>query len=189
MIEERWKKPHYTRGFLWSDNELAGTPSASSTIFAQPLPSPPKSKLNNQIALKTIKENPSLFKIVTPINITRFEELQSHPNQPYVSSVCQGFREGFWPHAVIPSEMPESVDFSLRPQSEEAMTFICEQQDKEIALDCFSPAFGPDFLPGMLSSPIGAVPKSQSAGLQLITDQSASPFAPNSFLPRDAASV
>ncbi|KIJ43077.1 hypothetical protein M422DRAFT_170302 [Sphaerobolus stellatus SS14] len=189
-IDERWKKPRYTRGFLWTDNELAGTPSASSTIFAQPLPSPPQSELNNQIALETINENPSLFKIITPINITRFEELlQSHPNQPFVSSVCRGLREGFWPHAIIPPELPESVDFSLRPQSEEAMTFIHEQRDKEIALDRFSPAFGPNLLPGMHSSPIGAVPKSHSTGLRLITDQSTGPFAPNSFIPRNAASV
>ncbi|KIJ28300.1 hypothetical protein M422DRAFT_270448 [Sphaerobolus stellatus SS14] len=90
-IEARWKKPRYTRGFLWSADEEPSTPSAASTIFAAPLPSPPPSELSNQIALETIRKNPHLFKIVTPINVPRFETLlQSHPNRPYVESVCRG---------------------------------------------------------------------------------------------------
>ncbi|KIJ52896.1 hypothetical protein M422DRAFT_242842 [Sphaerobolus stellatus SS14] len=88
-IEDRYKRPQYTRGFLWSSSETPSTPSASSTVLAQPLPSPPLSELNNRVALDTIKNNPSLFKIVTPINISHFEELlASHPNQLYVASVC-----------------------------------------------------------------------------------------------------
>ncbi|KIJ27725.1 hypothetical protein M422DRAFT_190649, partial [Sphaerobolus stellatus SS14] len=51
--------------------------------------SPPISQLSNKMALNTIKQNPHLFKIITPINIAWFEELlQLHPNQPYVQSVC-----------------------------------------------------------------------------------------------------
>ncbi|KIJ43053.1 hypothetical protein M422DRAFT_118624, partial [Sphaerobolus stellatus SS14] len=103
--DARWKRPRYTRGFLWSADEEPGTPSATSTISAAPLPSPPQSELSNQIALETIRKNPHLFKIVTPINVLRFEALlQSHPNRPYVESVCRGLREGFWPHASIPSD-------------------------------------------------------------------------------------
>ncbi|KIJ41550.1 hypothetical protein M422DRAFT_172191, partial [Sphaerobolus stellatus SS14] len=53
------------------------------------LPSPPKSELTNKVMLETIDQNPHLFKIVTPINVSHLEMLlQSHPNQPYVQSVC-----------------------------------------------------------------------------------------------------
>ncbi|KIJ28301.1 hypothetical protein M422DRAFT_270450 [Sphaerobolus stellatus SS14] len=100
-----------------------------------------------------------------------------------------GLREGFWPHAKIPSDSLDTFDYSDRPLSEEASAFIREQRNKEIATDRFSPAFGPDLLPGMFSSPVGAVPKPHSSGLRLITDQSAGPHAPNSFIPRDAAAV
>ncbi|KIJ53091.1 hypothetical protein M422DRAFT_242196 [Sphaerobolus stellatus SS14] len=166
------------------------TPSASSTVLAQPLPSPPLSELNNRTALDTIKNNPSLFKIVTPINISRFEELlASHPNQLYVASVCRGLREGFWPHAEIPPNSPESFDFSARPQMDEAMAFLREQRDKEIAAGRFSPAFRPELLPGMYSGPIEAIPKPQSSGMRMITDQSTGPHALNSFIPKQAATV
>ncbi|KAF8224517.1 hypothetical protein L208DRAFT_1410096 [Tricholoma matsutake] len=41
-----------------------------------------------------------LFKIIMPINIDRFEELLiTHPNCPFVNSVCRGLHEGFWPWA------------------------------------------------------------------------------------------
>ncbi|KIJ24645.1 hypothetical protein M422DRAFT_194440 [Sphaerobolus stellatus SS14] len=189
-IEERWKKPRYTRGFLWSAEEDPGTPSATSTLHAAALPSPPISELSNKTALATISQNPHLFKIVTPINVSRFESLlKSHPNRPYVQSVCRGLREGFWPHASIPPNSPDTFDFSDRPLTEDALTFVREQRNKEILADRFSPSFGPDLLPGMFSSPIGAVPKPNSAGLRLITDQSAGPHSLNSFIPRDAATV
>ncbi|KIJ29249.1 hypothetical protein M422DRAFT_188756, partial [Sphaerobolus stellatus SS14] len=142
------------------------------------------------VALETINQNPHLFKIVTPINISRFETLlQSHPNRPYVESVCRGLREGFWPHATIPADSPDTFDYSDCPLSEEASAFVHEQCDKEILADRFSPAFGPDLLPGMFSSPVGAVPKPHSTGLRLITDQSTGPHALNSFIPRGAAAV
>ncbi|KIJ32237.1 hypothetical protein M422DRAFT_184884, partial [Sphaerobolus stellatus SS14] len=180
----------YTHGFLWSADEEPGTPSATSTLYAAPLPSPPKSELNNTTTWETINRYPHLFKIVTPINVTHFKGLlQHHPNQPYVQSVCRGLREGFWPHATIPPDSPDTFDFSDRPQSEEALSFIRAQRDKEIAADRFSITFGPDLLPGMFSSPIGAIPKPHSTGMRLITDQSAGPHSLNSFIPKDAAAV
>ncbi|KIJ51973.1 hypothetical protein M422DRAFT_243546 [Sphaerobolus stellatus SS14] len=80
-IDMCWKKLCYTRGFLWSADEEPGTPSAALTIYAVHLPSPPDSELSNKTALVTISENPHLFKIVTPVNVTCFGSLlRPHPN-------------------------------------------------------------------------------------------------------------
>ena len=66
------------------------------TELAEPLPSPPASEFDNVEALDTIHSHPDLFAITTPINVDHFESLlSSHPNQPFVQSVCRGLREGF----------------------------------------------------------------------------------------------
>jgi len=64
---------------------------------------------------KTISENPSLFKIVTPINVDRFEFLlNDHPNQPFVKSVYHGLQDGFWPFAdTLKDGYPITHDASL----------------------------------------------------------------------------
>ena len=135
-------------------------------------------------------QNPHLFKIVTPIKVDQFEDLlKTHPNRPFVDSVCYGLRNGFWPLASISEESPITFDFSDRPQTEEAQVFIRQQRDHEISAGRFSEGFGPELLPGMYSSPIGAVPKPKSTKLRLITDQSAGPHSLNSFIPRHEAAV
>ena len=67
------------------------------TEFAELLPAPPASEFHNVKALETIYHHPDLFAITTPINVDRFESLlSSHPNQPFVQSVCRGLHKGFW---------------------------------------------------------------------------------------------
>jgi hypothetical protein len=61
--------------------------------------------------------------------------------------------------------------------------FLREQRDTEIACDRYSPAFGPDLLPGMYSTPVGVVPKPHSGRFR------AGPHAPNSWIARDDSSV
>jgi hypothetical protein len=75
---------------------------AKWTETAEPLPRPPSAEFDNKAAMNTIKENPDLFQVSTPINIDHFEILlfiANHPNLSFVKSVCQGLREGFWPWA------------------------------------------------------------------------------------------
>ncbi|KIJ56287.1 hypothetical protein M422DRAFT_239512 [Sphaerobolus stellatus SS14] len=74
-IDPRWKRPHYTRGFLWSANEIPVSPSASHSEFAKPLPSPPVSELNN----------PSPYK---PFNCTLTCSKSSPPSTPIASKNC-----------------------------------------------------------------------------------------------------
>ncbi|KZT27374.1 hypothetical protein NEOLEDRAFT_1047065, partial [Neolentinus lepideus HHB14362 ss-1] len=126
-----------------------------------PVPDVPLQERSNLTALRTIAKHPELFKIVTPINVDRFEELlQTHPNRPLVNSVCKGLREGFWPYADTSEDTrPETWDGSSERELKDPahMAFVKEQRNQEVKLGRFSEAFGPDLLPGMSSTPIWVV--------------------------------
>ena len=153
------------------------------------MPRPPPDELNNKVVADTIASNPSLFTIVTPINVDRFEELLvTHPNRPFVESVCWGLRHGFWPpggdtHSGI---YPETHDASLpTPLAKERADFMETQCQIEVDSGRFSHSFGSSLLPGMYCMPVYAVPKPDSEDLRLITDHSASSFSLNSMIPRN----
>ena len=138
--------------------------------------------------METIRDNPHLFEIVTPINVDRFEELlASHPNTPFVQSVCTSFREGFWPWAITQKEeYPVTWDYSERPpKTEQEASFLREQRDIEISAGRYSEGFGTHLLPGMYSTPVHAVPKPRSVKLRLVNDHSAGPFSLNSMIARE----
>jgi hypothetical protein len=162
----------------------------SSTELADPFPTVLDSALHDKAAAQTISDHPSLFRIVTPINVDRFETLlASHPNRPLVYSVCKSLREEVWPYEALDESAPVTFDFSEREVSPAGLMFLREQRDTEIACDRCSPAFGPDLLPGMYSTPIGVVPKPHSDKFRLVNDLSAGPHAPNSWIARDDSSV
>jgi hypothetical protein len=89
-------KPKYLHYNEWL-NEGAGNESrhdwmsclADWTEHAKPLPGVPDFERENREVMKTIADRPELFKIITPINVDQFEELlKTHPNCPFVESVC-----------------------------------------------------------------------------------------------------
>ena len=91
--DERWKRPHWTRGFLWSDNDISKSPSATATETTDLMPDVPLSELLSPIPNETISKNHHLFKIVTPIKVNHFEMLlASHPNWPLGFNVPQSLR-------------------------------------------------------------------------------------------------
>jgi hypothetical protein len=69
-------RPKYLRYNLWSNKE-EGADRTSTTPFclvdwtehAKPLPSVPENEFSNVEAIRTIHNNPDLFKIITPINV------------------------------------------------------------------------------------------------------------------------
>ncbi|KAI0037986.1 DNA/RNA polymerase, partial [Auriscalpium vulgare] len=168
-------------------------PSATATETAEPIPGPPLSARTDPLALATLHDHPELFKIVTPINIDRFEALlTSHPNRPFVESVLCGLREGFWPFAEgDPNAYPVTRDFPERRLSPEDLEFAERQCLEEEHLERFSPPFGSPgspLLPGMCNVPVHAVPK-KSGKLRLVVDHSAGEFSPNSHIDRDDVHV
>jgi hypothetical protein len=184
------KRPKYLQRSVWTDVNASPScsPTAFSTLSDNPLPRPSPQEFSNVEAVTTIRDNPHLFKIVTPINVDRFESLlASHPNKPFIQSVCVAFREGFWPWAdTQKEEYPVTWDFAERPpKTEREASFLREQRDIEIDADRYSESFGPDLLPGMYSTPIHAVPKPRSVKLRLVNDHSAGPFSLNSMIARE----
>jgi len=184
------KRPRYLRSLIWSSpsRQPLVSPTAYCTIYDQPLPRPPEDEYENLDAMTTISRNPDLFKIVTPINVNRFEQLlHTHPNQPFTDSVCVALREGFWPWAHTRLDAyPVTWDFSDRPpKTEREADFLRSQRDTELGEQRYSEGFGLDLYPGMYSTPIHSAPKPRSDKLRLINDHSAGVYSLNSMIARD----
>ena len=82
------------------------------SLTAEPLPRPPLSAFT-ETSLKTISENPDLFKITCLIHVNVFESLLiDHPNPLFCQSVFTGLQEGFWPWPDKPENYPETHDNS-----------------------------------------------------------------------------
>ena len=181
-------RPRYLRYNLWNvESPLSPTISDWSET-APPLPQPPVSEFSNTAALSTIDQNPSLFRIVTPVDVDQFQRLLSkHPNPPFVESVCTGLREGFWPWADTLKEGYPLMHDASRPSPSDPRkaAFIRAQRDIEISRGRFSESFGPDLLPGMYCMPAHAVPKPNSEDLRMVTDHSAGPYSLNSMVDHD----
>ncbi|KAF9019728.1 hypothetical protein BDZ89DRAFT_958978 [Hymenopellis radicata] len=177
--------PRYLRGFGWKKITPRGSRTAWFTEIDEPLPGPPE-KEYQPLVLRTIHNNPHLFRVSTSINIDRLACLLTiHPNRPFVASVIRALRIGFWPWAdTNPSgDFPETWDNAwANIPSVDERDFIKNQCDEEVQKGQHSPAFGPDLLPGMYSTPNIAVPKPHSDDLRLVANQSAGQFCQNNMI-------
>ena len=178
-------QPKYLRHNMWQENAGLSPTTAEWSETARPLPRPSFSELTNSAARHTVAQNPGLFRVSTPVKIDVFEELlKNHPNPEFVTSVCTGLREGFWPWAdTLSGGFPTTHDESRpMPQDDRKASFIRDQCLKERHKGYFSESFGTELLPGMYSMPIHAVPKPHSDDLRLVTDHSAGPFSLNNMI-------
>ena len=182
----------HRRSLLWrGDNisEVSLSPAVRDTFFADPVPQPSLVESNSVAARSTLLSHPYLFKVVTPINVDKFQALLTHhPNQPFVHSVCHALRNGFWPWAeTINEAYPTTSDHPNRPsQSDHHFDFITNQFREEEACSRFSPSFRGELLPGMYSVPVHTVPKPQSEKLRMVVDHSAGSPSLNDMIDRDA---
>ena len=186
---EHGMQPKYLRYNVWDPTSDFTPTTADWTEMATPLSRPPLSELVNPIATKTIREYPDLFKVITPIKVDIFESyLSTHPNQPFVRSICEGLREGFWPWA--DTTKPDYPAINDQAQSTPAdkgkAQFLKDQLEVELTKGRFSPSFGTDLLPGMYSMPIYAVPKPNSSDFRLVTDQSYGKHSLNSMVKHES---
>jgi len=190
-LKRRGDRPRYARQLIWDLNEEEIGPTALYSLTADPLPRPPLSAFTN-VAMKTISENPDLFKITCLINVDVFESLLvDHPKPLFCRSVFTGLREGFWPWPDKPDEYPETHDNSYRPpKTDKERDFLLSQVKSEQEAGRLSAPFGPDLLPGMYSPPVHAVPKPASEKLRMVVDHSAGKYSLNSMIDsKDIAGV
>lgn len=182
-------RPKYLRYNVWDPNGNLAMTTAEWTERAIPLPRPSPEQLMHPILSQTVANNPELFKIVTPIKVDVFEDLlKDHPNQPFVKSVCDGLRYGFWPWADIWKEdYPSELDLSGTVRSDPARDkFFSDQRTHEVEKGRYSASIGPSLLPGMYCMPNYAVPKPHSKDFRLVNDHSASPHSLNSMVDHDS---
>lgn len=145
----------------------------------------PATELDNPIAAKTVCKNANLFKIVTHINVDKFELLLScHPNPSFIASVCDGLCNGFWPWAnTLHEGYPSTHNTAYpAPPDEQKTSFLHAQCDIEISKGQFSAAFGHELLPRMYASPIHAIPKPNSTNFHMVTNHSTGDFSLNSMI-------
>ncbi|KAI0819140.1 hypothetical protein BC628DRAFT_1342399 [Trametes gibbosa] len=189
VAHENAEQPRFLRGLVWDDGTPPTKCFAEVSLTHPPVPDVPRTVREDPVVISTLKTRPDLFKIVTPVNVERFEEyLSDHPNQEFVKSVVRSLREGFWPYAdAKPATYPDTWDEKRpAPHDENAAQFLRTQRDEEISLDRYSASFGCELLPGMYSMPIHVVPKPHSNKLRLVNDQSAGSFSLNSMIRPEA---
>ena len=190
-LERRGHRPRFARQLIWDAVPEEIGPTAMYSLTAEPLPRPPLSAFTKTL-LKTISENPDLFKITCLIHVNVFESLLiDHPNPLFCQSVFTGLREGFWPWPDKPENYPETHDNSCRPpKTDEDRIFLAHQVLSEQKAGRLSPPFGPDLLPGMYSPPVHTIPKPSSEKLRMVVDHSAGKYSLNSMIdPKDIAGV
>jgi hypothetical protein len=179
------RPPRYARSLYWNNTSEGVSHLALISETLPPLPRVPENELRNDVVTKTIADNQHLFVIVTPIDTSRLESLLvNHPNQPFVSSILTGLRDGFWPWAdTRPSAYPVSVDYyKPRMYDDDIRQFLRDQRDEELRLGRFSESFGHDLLPGMYAMPIHVIPKPNTENHRLISNLSAGDYAPNTMI-------
>jgi hypothetical protein len=188
--EPALKRPRHRRGLIWSPTDATFSPTAHSSEYAPPVPSPPLHELVGSDAARTVAAHPGLLHVVTPIDIDRFEQLlEDHPNPAFMQSVCKALREGFWPWAdTLDPSYPSINDNSMLTctKTDTQLQFLDAQIQEEVCAGRLSESFGTQLLPGMYSVPIHAVPKPRSDKLQLVVDHSAGDYSLNSMIATDA---
>ena len=182
-------RPAYLRNFWWDEeNEMPKLTLALASEVLPPLPPVPDNELRNTSLNNTLTTHSHLFDIVTPIRADVLESyLISHPNPPFVSSVCRGLTYGFWPWAdtskVILPYTHDVAEYTTNPAH---LSFAEQQRETEITKGRFSKTFD-RLLPGMMAVPISVATKPHSDKLRLCANHSAEPFSRNAMI--DKANV
>lgn len=179
----------YKRGFVWEKPSSSSrlSPSALATESAQPLASPPLHLINDPNIQHALREMRDYIRVDTPFNVDCFEAmLYDHLNQPFVRSVMDSLRYGFWPFDEGNWKDDREDVFHNYPLKEVDIKAIREFRDEEVRLQRWSePLQAKTLLPGMKLSPIFVV--WQRGKARVVTDHTASGL--NDNIPRSEAKV
>ncbi|EGF98364.1 uncharacterized protein MELLADRAFT_95712 [Melampsora larici-populina 98AG31] len=187
MTERDYGTQSFKRGYKW---EWPGAKGYSNTIdsslTAEPLDAPPPLS-DDPKAAYALKQYSSFFVLTSPIDVNMFEFLlRDHPNRPFVESVVQGLREGFWPMADLPSEKVSFVkNHQVCNQAPDLLTKACKE---EVEAGRYSEGFH-TLLPGMKVSPLLLVAKKGSSNMRVCTDMSYGKPSLNDHIIKDRIKV
>jgi hypothetical protein len=166
------------------------------SLVAKPWRRVPETEKKHGVRQKTIRENPDLFAVTTPIQyeyLRALLEKHGHPNPDFFHSVCDALRDGAWPWVDIPDDYP--LTWEARPRmlvEQRHRDFVQQYRDEEIAADRFSRSFGTKLLDGMYCMPIGVVPKPHTGDppkLRQIDDMSAGKYSINSMIAKENSRI
>ena len=178
--------PRYKRGFVWDkfSSVTPLSPSALATETAPPLASPPSHLIYDPKIQSTLHAMRDFIRIETPFNVDRFEAmLYDHPNQPFVKSVMDSLRYGFWPFDQ--GSWNDDNDDIIQNYASKEVDFEAIRDDEIQAHRWSEPLPLDKLLPGMKISPVFVI--WQKGKARVVTDHTASGL--NDGIPRCEAKV
>ncbi|KAJ3753228.1 hypothetical protein EV360DRAFT_87980 [Lentinula raphanica] len=154
---------------------------------AAPLPGPPPDVMNDPIILKALSEHKDLLKIQTPYDVDKLSSFLSfHPNRPFVESVLEGLKFGFWPCHTGDWLLNDSIFEDNYNMEDLDLDAVRAYRNKEVGAGRWSNSFS-SFNPPMKLSPMFVVWQGESHKARVITDQTASGL--NAGVPKADAHV
>ncbi|KAJ3816558.1 hypothetical protein F5880DRAFT_1463414, partial [Lentinula raphanica] len=139
-----------------------------------PLPGPPPSVCEDPVIQKALTDYKDFLKIQTPYDVDKLSTFLSfHPNRPFVESVLEGLKSGFWPCHSGDWESNDSFfddNYDMKDLDLEAVRVY---RDKEVGACRWSnPILS--FCHPLKLSPMFVVWQGDSHKARVITDQTAS---------------
>lgn len=172
----RFMRPKWMRGWYYDKEDLPALddircPGNERTLSALPLPDPPNDEHSKLVWKEAIEPNKEIFKISTPLNVEKLEELLvGFPNYSHKCSWIKALTEGLWPWMnSFPNDPPEGVVFPNSKGMEKYKGFINSVRTKEVSFGHWREL---KVLPKYFrNSPISVVPKPEG-GNRLIQNLS-----------------
>ena len=181
--------PRYKQGFVWNKPSPMSrlSPSALATETARPLASPPSHLINDPDIQSSLRAMHNFIRVETPFNVDLLEMLLcDHPNQPFVKSIMDSLRYGFWPFDEGDWKDDRDDVVQNYPCEDVDSKAIRDFRDDKIQAGRWSePLPDKTLLPGMKLSPIFVV--WQKGKARVVTDHTASGL--NDHIPRSEAKV
>jgi len=103
LNNKRFMRPGWMRGWYHDKKNLPALdtircPGNLRTESALPLPKAPTDVYSQKVMVEAIIPYPEIFRISTPLNVVRFEELlRGFPNSAHSDSWICALRQGLWP--------------------------------------------------------------------------------------------
>ncbi|KAG0151075.1 hypothetical protein CROQUDRAFT_11862, partial [Cronartium quercuum f. sp. fusiforme G11] len=187
LTNNNYHSQWFKRGFGWDWMTASGySKAAKASLQAVPLQSPPP-LCDDKTADYAIRSFLHLFKIVCPINVDKLKLLlKDHPHQPFVNSVLNGLRNGFWPMSEIPAN---NVVINVNhPICNQHPDLLCAARDEEVAAERYSSGFQ-KLTPGMIISPLLLVVKKGMSKMHVCTNMSYGKASLNNLVIKDKIRV